>query len=110
MDQARTIGDKLRGARKRRGLTQRDLARLSGLSLSLIRKLEQDERNDICVETARKLAASLGVPTTSGSGRPSPPTHDHHPRYVQSGRRAPPPAGSCRRSRAQTVSRLARQS
>ncbi len=65
MDQARTIGDRLRDARKQRGLTQRDLAQLSGLSLSLIRKLEQDERNDIRIETARTLAASLGVPTTA---------------------------------------------
>jgi transcriptional regulator with XRE-family HTH domain len=83
MDQARTIGDRLRDARKRRGLTQRDLARLSGLSLSLIRKLEQDERNGTRVETARKLAASLGIPTMALLGdSPEPPPVASQPAWA----------------------------
>ncbi|MEV0597599.1 helix-turn-helix domain-containing protein [Nonomuraea cavernae] len=49
--------------RKRRGLTQQELAALSGVSASLIRKIEQDSRKDIRLETARKLAAALRVPT-----------------------------------------------
>ncbi len=65
MDQARTIGDKVRGVRKRRGLSQRELAELSGTSVSLIRKLEQGERQDIRMQTARKLATALRVPTTT---------------------------------------------
>jgi transcriptional regulator with XRE-family HTH domain len=58
------IGARLRDVRKRRGLTQRELASISGVSLSLIRKLEQGERNDTRLETARQLATALRVPTT----------------------------------------------
>ncbi|MFI1799024.1 helix-turn-helix domain-containing protein [Streptomyces sp. NPDC020379] len=59
-----TIGRRLHEVRKRRGLSQRELATASGVSLSLIRKLEQGERNDTRLETARRLAVALGVPTT----------------------------------------------
>lgn len=59
-----TIGARLRDIRKRRGLSQRGLSDLSGVSLSLIRKLEQGERNDTRLETARQLATALKVPTT----------------------------------------------
>jgi len=41
VNQDHGTGDKIRNARKRRGLTQRELSRLSGLSVSLIAKLEQ---------------------------------------------------------------------
>lgn len=58
------IGSRLRDVRKRRGLTQRDIATASGVSLSLVRKLEQGEVQDTRMETARKLAAALRVPTT----------------------------------------------
>ncbi|AEW95624.1 MULTISPECIES: helix-turn-helix domain-containing protein [Streptomycetaceae] len=58
------IGARMREVRKRRGLTQRGLAEASGVSLSLIRKLEQGERNDTRLETARQLAVALGVPTS----------------------------------------------
>jgi transcriptional regulator with XRE-family HTH domain len=54
----------LRDLRKRRGLSQRELSERSGVSLSLIRKLEQGERNDTRLETARQLAEALKVPTT----------------------------------------------
>ncbi|MFF2959768.1 helix-turn-helix domain-containing protein [Streptomyces sp. NPDC057963] len=57
------LGDQLRDVRKRRGMTQQGLARESGVSVSLIRKLEQGERQDARLETVRRLAASLGVPT-----------------------------------------------
>ncbi|MEU7019293.1 helix-turn-helix transcriptional regulator [Streptomyces sp. NPDC046203] len=59
------IGERLRDVRKRRGMSQRELAIQSGLSLSLIRKLEQGERNDTRLETARRLASALRVPTTT---------------------------------------------
>jgi len=59
------IGARLREVRKRRGLSQQALASTSGVSLSLIRKLEQGERADTRLETARQLAAALHVPTTS---------------------------------------------
>ncbi|MFF3847936.1 helix-turn-helix domain-containing protein [Streptomyces sp. NPDC002328] len=58
------LGERLRDTRKRRGLSQRELSELSGVSLSLIRKLEQGERNDTRLETARQLASALKVPTT----------------------------------------------
>ncbi len=58
------IGKRLQEVRKRRGLTQRDLASMAGVSLSLVRKLEQGERNDTRLETARRLAAVLRIPTT----------------------------------------------
>lgn len=78
MDRARTIGDRIRDARKRRGLSQRELARLSGLSLSLVRKLEQGERQDIRIQTARRLAVSLGIPTTALIGEESERTPDNN--------------------------------
>ncbi|ANP55017.1 transcriptional regulator with XRE-family HTH domain [Streptomyces griseochromogenes] len=58
------IGKRLQDVRKRRGLTQGQLASESGVSLSLIRKLEQGERADTRLETARRLAQVLRVPTT----------------------------------------------
>ncbi|MGK5530136.1 helix-turn-helix domain-containing protein [Streptomyces sp. URMC 129] len=61
---ASSFGERLKEARKRAGLHQRDLARESGVSLSLIRKLEQGDRQDTRLETARKLAAALRIPTT----------------------------------------------
>jgi transcriptional regulator with XRE-family HTH domain len=66
VEQARDIGERLRGARKRRGLTQHELARSSGVSVSLIRKLEQgDYDNGVRLETVHKLAVPLGVPTSA---------------------------------------------
>ncbi|WP_327697342.1 helix-turn-helix transcriptional regulator [Streptomyces sp. NBC_00459] len=59
------LGKRLQEVRKRRGMTQRQLASESGVSLSLIRKLEQGERADTRLETARRLARTLRVPTTS---------------------------------------------
>jgi len=59
------IGTRLREVRKRRGLTQKELANSSRVSLSLIRKLEQGELNDTRLETARRLAVALRVPTTA---------------------------------------------
>ncbi|MFI5682890.1 helix-turn-helix domain-containing protein [Streptomyces sp. NPDC051636] len=59
------IGKRLQEVRKRRGMTQRQLATESGVSVSLIRKLEQGERADTRLETARQLAQALRVPTTN---------------------------------------------
>jgi transcriptional regulator with XRE-family HTH domain len=46
-------------------MTQRELAQSAGLSYSLVRKVEQGDYGDIRLETARKLAAALSVPTTA---------------------------------------------
>jgi transcriptional regulator with XRE-family HTH domain len=73
MDEARTVGDRMRVVRRRRGLSQREVARLAGVSLSLISKLEQGERQDTRTETLRKLAVALNVPTMALIGDPSEP-------------------------------------
>lgn len=54
--------------RKRRGLTQQELADLSGVSLSLIKKIEQAERGTVRLETLRKLAVGLRVRTSTLQG------------------------------------------
>ncbi|MEE4424308.1 helix-turn-helix domain-containing protein [Streptomyces bugieae] len=59
------IGARVRTIRKRRGLTQRELADASGVSLSLIRQLEQGAAPGTRMETAHKLAAALRVTTTT---------------------------------------------
>ncbi|WP_326808192.1 helix-turn-helix domain-containing protein [Streptomyces sp. NBC_01775] len=58
------IGARVREVRKRRGMSQRDLADTAGLSLSLIRKLEQGDKQGVRLETAHMLARALDVPTT----------------------------------------------
>lgn len=65
MSEQRGIGERIRDIRKRRGLSQRELAELAGVSISLIRKLEQSERQDARLETLRKIAAALRVPTST---------------------------------------------
>jgi transcriptional regulator with XRE-family HTH domain len=72
VNEAHAIGDRLREARKRRGLTQRELARLSGLSVSLVRKLEQGDYGDV---RQRPFTASLwccGYPTSALAGGDAP--------------------------------------
>ncbi|WP_433228701.1 helix-turn-helix domain-containing protein [Actinomadura formosensis] len=60
----RSVGRRLQEWRKRRGITRRELSDLAGVSLSLIRKLEQGERQDTRLETLRKFAAALKIPTS----------------------------------------------
>lgn len=60
----RDVGRRLQEWRKRRGITQRELSALAGVSVSLIRKLEQGERQDTRLETLRKFAAALKIPTS----------------------------------------------
>lgn len=57
------LGARLSFVRKRAGLTQRELADQSGVSLSLIRKIEQGDRG-ARLETLRKLATGLRVRTS----------------------------------------------
>lgn len=58
------IGARVKEVRKRRGMSQRDLSDASGVSLSLIRKVEQGEKNQVRLETAHRLARALDVPTS----------------------------------------------
>src|SRR5713226_7693292 len=75
MGEGSTLGQRIASVRKRCGLTQRELAEASGLSVSLIRKLEQGERDDggIRLETAHKLAITLRVPTSTLVTEPDAP-------------------------------------
>ncbi|ATL65301.1 helix-turn-helix domain-containing protein [Nocardia terpenica] len=68
------LGERLRSVRKRRGLNQKELAQGSGVSVSLIRKIEQGEREDTRIDTLRRLAVALGCPVTTLLGpNPQPP-------------------------------------
>ncbi|WEV27408.1 helix-turn-helix transcriptional regulator [Streptomyces sp. 71268] len=64
MSESISMGATLCDIRKRRGLSQKALSEASGVSLSLIRKLEQEQLDHTRLETAHKLAAALRVPTT----------------------------------------------
>ncbi len=60
----RISGEKLRAARDRRLLSQRELAEKAGLSPTTILKLEADRVDDPHPRTIRKLAEALGVDPT----------------------------------------------
>jgi transcriptional regulator with XRE-family HTH domain len=60
-----SLGQRIQSVRKRRGLTQSELARAAGVSMSLVRKLEQGEITTTRLETAHKIAAALGVATSA---------------------------------------------
>jgi transcriptional regulator with XRE-family HTH domain len=61
---ASTLGERIRNVRRRRGLTQRELATAAGVSESLIKKLEQGHITDLRMETLHKIAVPLKVPTS----------------------------------------------
>ncbi|WFB09838.1 helix-turn-helix domain-containing protein [Streptomyces sp. LX-29] len=65
MPESTYFGARLRDIRKRRGLSQRELAAAAGLSLSTIRTLEQGEHASPRMETAHRLAVVLRMSTTS---------------------------------------------
>ncbi|MBF6288925.1 helix-turn-helix transcriptional regulator [Nocardia cyriacigeorgica] len=69
------LGQRLRSVRKRRGFNQRELADISGVSLSLIRKLEQGDRSTARLETVRKLAVALRVRTSTLQDGPADAEH-----------------------------------
>lgn len=60
-----TLGERVRDLRKRRGLSQKALARAARLSHSTVRKLEQGTGGEPRMETARAIALALRVPTTT---------------------------------------------
>jgi len=75
MEQINSIGDRILSVRKRRGLTQQNLARAAGVSLSLVKKLEQGTITDVRLETLHKFAIALKVPTShlvAGPEQPDP--------------------------------------
>ncbi len=71
------IGDRLRKVRRRRGMTQEELAHASNLSLQVVKKIEQG--GSARLETLHQLARTLGVRTLTFVGPTSPePTEDNH--------------------------------
>ena len=61
---AESIGDRVARVRRRRGLTQEQLAEASGVSVATIRKLERNDRTSTRMATLRQLAQALSVKTT----------------------------------------------
>jgi putative transcriptional regulator len=55
------FADRLKAARERAGLTQAALAEAAGMPVATVYQIEQGRRVKVWLETARKLAAALGV-------------------------------------------------
>ena len=64
-------GDRIRQLRKRRGMTQRELAEAADLSVSAVKKIEQGTLGQLRLETAHRLAVALGT-TTLAIADPAP--------------------------------------
>jgi transcriptional regulator with XRE-family HTH domain len=71
MDAGSAPGDRIKEARKRRGMTQHELAEAAELSLSAVKKIEQGTLGQLRLETAHRLAMALGV-TTMAIADPTP--------------------------------------
>ncbi len=56
------LKDNLKRIRKAKGITQRALATETGLSFSMISKLESGEQSNPSLETVKKIAQGLAVP------------------------------------------------
>jgi transcriptional regulator with XRE-family HTH domain len=65
-----SAGDRVRSVRKRRGMTQRELATAARLSSSTIKKIEQDAYPSMRLETIHKLAKALRVNTSALAAGP----------------------------------------
>ncbi|WP_405089619.1 helix-turn-helix domain-containing protein [Micromonospora sp. NBC_01392] len=59
-----TVGERLAGLRRESRLTQEQLAERSGISVEVIRKLEQGSRGTARLDTLHALARALGVSTS----------------------------------------------
>ncbi|MGH3320563.1 MAG: helix-turn-helix domain-containing protein [Streptosporangiaceae bacterium] len=64
-----TIGDRLCGLRRQRGLTQEEAAELAGVSIDLVRKLEQNKRLSARISTLAAIADGLDTELSSLLGR-----------------------------------------
>ncbi|WP_032717194.1 helix-turn-helix domain-containing protein, partial [Salinispora arenicola] len=60
-----TTGDRLARLRRQAGFTQEQLAARSGISVEVVRKLEQGSRNTARLDTLHALARVLGAPTSA---------------------------------------------
>jgi transcriptional regulator with XRE-family HTH domain len=75
MPEQSDIGATLAELRKRQALTQKQLATKAGVSLAVVRKSEQGETESMRLESARRLARVLRVPTTALLQRDEAPAH-----------------------------------
>lgn len=64
------LGQRIRTARRRRNLNQRQLAQLAGVSLDTIRKLEQGQRHSARIDTLISVAAALDMDIAEIIGKP----------------------------------------
>lgn len=55
------LGERLHAWREKKGWGLRDLARASGVDVSLISRLESGERQSVSLDAAMKLARALGL-------------------------------------------------
>jgi transcriptional regulator with XRE-family HTH domain len=69
MDTNTTIGERLKAARRERGLTQEELAARAGVSKDIIAKLEQGQRTTARIATLARIARALGVTLSGLLGR-----------------------------------------
>ena len=65
-----SVGGRLAAQRRRRRMSQRQLAETAGVSIDIIRKLEQEQRHSARVETLTRLAHALDVPVGDLLGKP----------------------------------------
>lgn len=56
-----TLRERIKIIRERKGLSQRELSRLSGVRAATLSQLESGKRQDVTTETGKKLARALGV-------------------------------------------------
>lgn len=67
---SRTLGEQIAVHRRRRGMSQRDLAEAARLSVDLVRKLEQGQRRTARLETLFRLANALDLDMATLIGKP----------------------------------------
>lgn len=65
-----SLGAQLHAHRRRRGISQRDLAEAAGVSVDLIRKLEQGRRHTARLESLDKIAKALDLDLAELVGKP----------------------------------------
>ena len=59
-----TLGDRIGQIRRRRSMTQEELAERAGISADVIRKLEQNRRATAAIRTLHAIARALEVETS----------------------------------------------
>jgi transcriptional regulator with XRE-family HTH domain len=64
-----SLGERLRQCRERLGWTMRHLARVSGVNVSVISKIESGKQPGVMLGIGRKLAEALGVSLDELGGR-----------------------------------------